>query len=69
MKQKLTGGEIRKIKREAGLTGKPLTKKEMYDKDDNCILPKSTLRRLIRRSKYFPEIEDKKHNDKKATNN
>jgi hypothetical protein len=40
---------------------KPLTKKEMYDKDGNCILPKYQPKKYKNRNKYIPSEEDKKH--------
>lgn len=46
---------------------KPLTRKDMYNAKGECILPYGELPKKSRpRSKYIPEIEDKKHRkDKK----
>ena len=45
---------------------KPLTRKDMYDKDGECILPYGGLpKRYKNRSKYDPNTEDKKHRGKK----
>lgn len=54
----------------SGFTGKqkPLTKKDMYDKDGNCILPKGALpRKYQNRSKYDPTIEREKHRNGKKS--
>lgn len=43
---------------------KTLTKKDMYDKDGKCILPKGALpKKYCPRSKYIPAVEDKKHKE------
>jgi len=44
--------------------GITLTKKDMYDKYDNCILPKGSFKRFIPRSKYSPHKEDEKRQKK-----
>lgn len=40
---------------------RPLTKKDMYNKEGVCVLPRYSLKKYRNRSKYNPEIEDKKH--------
>jgi hypothetical protein len=41
-----------------------LTRKDMYDKYDNCILPKGDFKRFRNLSKYSPKKEDEKHRGK-----
>ena len=40
---------------------KTLTKKDMYDRDGKCILPKRREKKYMNRSKYDPSAEDEKH--------
>ena len=40
---------------------KPLTRRDMYDKDGKCILLKEFPKRYKNRNKYDPATEDKKH--------
>ena len=40
---------------------KPLTRKDMYDKNGKCILPKYLPKKYHNKNKYDPAIEDKKH--------
>jgi hypothetical protein len=40
---------------------KTLTRKDMYNKYDECILPKWSAKKDRPRSKYSPRVEDKKH--------
>jgi hypothetical protein len=39
----------------------PLTRKDMYDKDGECILPYGGIAKKYRGGKYVPAEEDKKH--------
>ena len=42
-----------------------LTRSDMYNAKDECILPRGCFKRLENRSKYSPAVEDAKHRVKR----
>lgn len=49
-------------------SGKSLTRENMYDKEGKSVLPKETLKKYIRKSKYSPHQSTKEKNRRLGVN-